>query len=75
MSDTKRPSFHAVIVFTVDTNGGHIGRDGKALCGVEKRFPNNETQSDFMEDKFVPWFKINEPFICRNCLRIYKSKP
>ena len=55
-------------------HGGHIGiaGTGKSLCGVEKRFPNNEREQDFEGEEFAGWIKQNEPFVCRLCLRIWR---
>lgn len=68
------PSFYSVRMYIQtqeSSGGGHIGLDGRSLCGVEKRFPFMESECGVSEDDttFERWLKTNEPWICRTCLK------
>lgn len=65
--------FHGIRMFieSEGSGGGHIGRNGKSLCGVEARFPNKEVECDFYDDEFTAWFADNAPWICRTCMKTY----
>lgn len=59
------------------SGGGHIFSESKGatLCGIEKRFPQIEWENDHGEEEFLPWLKLNRPWLCGNCLRSYDKHP
>lgn len=75
IAQSPAPICYAAFLMHVETgHGGHISvaGTGKSLCGVERRFPSVEREQDFSGDNFAEWIKDNEPFVCRNCLRIWR---
>ena len=66
--------YAAFIIHVASSHGGHIGKDGVSLCGVEKRFPHNETEEGIFEDDFKAWIKSNEFSVCQSCMRIYRAR-
>lgn len=69
-----KTDYHAFIMHVASSHGGHIGRDGKSLCGIEKRMPDYETEHDFFDDEFSEWLEKNKLQVCGSCLRIYENK-
>ncbi len=69
-------NFESFVLYTASekaANGGHIyatERKG-SLCGIEKRFP--QLDSEVGVNEFLPWLKLNKPFICKRCLKIYRK--
>lgn len=69
-------AFHGVLLYVESqgTQGGHIGLDGRSLCGIEKRFPRIDREQDYHDDEFAPWFGLNHAWICRACMRSYAKR-
>lgn len=70
------PGFHAVLlnIASNGSSGGHIGLEGKSLCGIERRFPFIETREDNHGENFAPWFVMNAAWVCRKCLKSYAER-